>query len=82
MILRIPLALWALTLCATCTYGAAKRRALAPLSSPEVSSLAALKDLGANVDPASPSSHLSRILIPRARACSLVDMLPNELSGV
>jgi len=82
MIVRLPLAL--LALCGTLVSANPNRRTLSTLSTAELHSLAALKDLGASVDTSNPNSHLSRILIPRARKHNhhIIAIYANEkLSG-
>jgi glutaminyl-peptide cyclotransferase len=45
------------------------RRELMPLSSDDIAKLVTIKDPLKNLDPSNPASHLSKILIPRARMC-------------
>ena len=70
--LLLSLLLWCTLTIQGSTLG---ERDFSRLTSEQILALVAAKDPVANVDPNNPSSHLSKILIPRAGMCPLVSQL-------
>jgi len=74
MLASLPLTLLSLLLCSpliTLQYSLGERD-FVQLSSGQISTLVSSPDPVKNVDPSNPSSHLSKILIPRVCASSCI----------